>query len=302
MTAVVRPSLAWGGVLLAGLLWGIGAIVAQSVMQSGMSAYSLSLARFALGLPLLWLWHIRQNAGKTENVAWAGLSMRNRRLILFTGLAMALNVTCWFAGIELIGATLPTVISICCAPILVAIFSVLRGYELLNGQLMSGLGLAVGGVALIVVTNGVYLPANYALGLVWSFSSAILYAVVVLGNARMPKEVPATTVSAWSMTAATVFMAVVSAVRGIDLPSTTVVWLQVGYTGVVTTSVAYLAFSWGARHLPPTSAVVGTLVEPLAAAVLAAWIWNQPLTGQQYFGATLLAAAMWVLSAGAKSR
>jgi len=302
MTAVVRPSLAWGGVLLAGLLWGIGAIVAQSVMQSGMSAYSLSLARFALGLPLLWLWHIRQNAGKTENVAWAGLSMRNRRLILFTGLAMALNVTCWFAGIELIGATLPTVISICCAPVLVAIFSVLRGYEPLSGRLLTGLGFSVAGVALIVVTKEFDLPANYALGLVWSFASAALYAVVVLGNARMPEEVPATTVSAWSMTAATVFMAVVSAVRGIDMPSTTVVWLQVGYTGVVTTSVAYLAFSWGARNLPPTSAVVGTLVEPVAAAVLAAWIWNQPLTGQQYLGAALLASAMWVLSAGAKSR
>ena len=302
MTAEVRPALAWGGVLLAGLLWGVGAIVAQSVMQSGMSPYSLSLARFALGLPLLWLWHIRQNVGKTENVAWAGLPTRSRVLILFTGLAMALNVTCWFAGIELIGATLPTVISICCAPVLVAIFSVLRGYEPLSGRLMAGLGLAVAGVALIVVTKELNLPSNYALGLAWSFSSAVLYAIVVLGNARMPKEVPAITVSAWGMTAAAVFMAFVSAVRGIDLPTTTVVWLQVGYTGVVTTSVAYLAFSWGARHLPPTSAVVGTLVEPLAAAVLAAWIWNQPLTAQQYAGAALLAAAMWVLSAKAKSR
>lgn len=301
MTAVVRPALAWGGVLLAGLLWGVGAIVAQSVMQSGMSPYSLSLARFALGLPLLWLWHFQQNLGKPDHVAWSELSLRNRGLILFTGLAMALNVTCWFAGIELIGATLPTVISICCAPVLVAIFSVLRGYESLSGRLMTGLGLAVLGVALIVVTKEFNLPANYALGLVWSFSSAILYAVVVLGNARMPKEVPAITVSAWSMTAAAVFMAVVAAVCGVDLPSTSQVWLQVGYTGVVTTSVAYLAFSWGARHLPPTSAVIGTLVEPLAAAVLAAWIWNQPLTGQQYLGATLLAAAMWVLSAGAKS-
>jgi DME family drug/metabolite transporter len=270
-------------------------------MQSGMSPYSLSLARFALGLPLLWLWHFRQSAGMTDNMTWTGLSLRIRGLILFTGLAMALNVTCWFAGIELIGATLPTVISICCAPVLVAIFSVLRGYEPRSGRLMAGLGLAVAGVALIVVTKELNLPANYALGLVWSFSSAILYAVVVLGNARMPKEVPAITVSAWSMTAAAVFMAIVSSVRGIDLPTARVVWLQVGYTGVVTTSVAYLAFAWGARHLPPTSAVVGTLVEPLAAAVLAAWIWNQPLTGQQYLGAALLAAAIWVLSAGANS-
>jgi len=63
-------------------------------------------------------------------------------------------------------------------------------------------------------------------------------------------------------------------------------WLQVGYTGIVTTSIAYLAFAWGARNLPPTSAVFGTLGEPLAAAILAAWLWNQQLTARQYAGAT----------------
>ncbi len=166
----------------------------------------------------------------------------------------------------------------------------------MNARLLIGLALGVVGVALIVVTRDFVLPHDYLMGLVWSFSSAFLYAMVVLGNARMPKNVPSVTASAWSMTAATIFMLLVCGIQGITLPHTPLAWLQVGYTGIVTTSIAYLAFAWGARNLPPTSAVVGTLIEPLAAAVLAAWLWNQQLTAQQYAGALSLGLAMYALS------
>lgn len=193
MKTKTSAALAWGGVLLAGVLWGVGALVAQSVMAKGMAPYSLSLARFALGLPLLWWWHWRQVAAAPSAVGWRHLSGRDRALIVGTGLAMALNVSCWFAGITLIGAALPTVISICCAPVIVALLSVWRGYERASARLLSALVLALGGVALIVVTRDVALPQDYAAGLSWSFASAGLYALVVLGNARMPRQVSAVT-------------------------------------------------------------------------------------------------------------
>jgi len=291
-----KTTKAWCCVLLAGFLWGIGALVAESAIHAGINPYSLSLARFALGLPLLWLWHRRQDMVVRRHSRWSQLPWQGRLQIVLTGIAMAANVTCWFLGIERIGATLPTVISICFAPVLVAMFSVARGYEYLNARLLIGLALGVIGVALIVVTRDFVLPRDYLMGLVWSFSSALLYAMVVLGNARMPNDVSSVTASAWSMTAAAIFMLLICGLQGITLPGTTLVWLQVGYTGIVTTSIAYLAFAWGARNLPPTSAVVGTLIEPLAAAILAAWLWNQQLTAQQYAGALSLALAMYVLS------
>jgi DME family drug/metabolite transporter len=42
---------------------------------------------------------------------------------------MALSVVSWFAGIAVLGAALPTVIAICCAPVLVALVSVVCGFE-----------------------------------------------------------------------------------------------------------------------------------------------------------------------------
>ena len=77
--------------------------------------------------------------------------------------------------------------------------------------------------------------------------------------------------------------------QGITWPRDSLAWLRAGYTGVATTSVAYLAFAWGARRLSPTAAVVSALIEPLAAALAAAWLFAESLTGRQGVGALLLA-------------
>lgn len=293
MKEKMSAALAWGGVWMAGALWGGGALVAQALLAQGLSPWNLALARFGLGLPLLWFWHWR----RAPRGLWGRLPARQRLHVAATGALMALNVGCWFAGISHLGAALPTVISICCAPVLVALIATLRGYERPDGALATGLALAVLGVALLVLPSGGVgpLPAGHGAGLAWSFGSALCYALVVLGNARMPAQLPAATASAWSMTAAALCMAVVVAATGLQWPAGGWQWAGLAYTGVVTTSVAYLAFAWGARRLSPTAAGVGTLVEPLVAAVLAAWWFGEAMTPRQGWGAALLAVAMAVL-------
>jgi DME family drug/metabolite transporter len=296
MNERMSAALAWGGVLSAGALWGSGALVAQWLIDRGIAPQSLSLARFALGLPLLWWWHWRARPVPNDAVAmhWRDLAGREQLHVVGTGAAMALNVSCWFVGIQHLGAALPTVISICCAPVIVTLVSVLRGFEAFSARLVVGLSLAVVSVVLLVLpANGVGpLPASHVAGLAWSFGSALCYALVVLGNARMPLRVPAVTASAWGMSVAALCMLCVAAPAGITWPADTRQWLGVAYTGVVTTSLAYLAFAWGARRLSPTAAVIGTLVEPLVAALLAALLWSQPLAARQWAGALLLACAM----------
>ena len=298
MNARMSAALAWGGVLLAGALWGGGALVAQFLIDGGIAPQSLSLARFALGVPLLWWLHWRaQRMAQSTDARWRELTRREQSQVVGTGAAMALNVSCWFAGIAHLGAALPTVISICCAPVIVALVSVARGYEPFGLRLVAGLLLALAGVALLVMPADGWgpLPAGHIAGLAWSFGSAFCYALVVLGNARMPVRVPAVTASAWGMSVAALCMLAVAWPSGITWPSGAAQWLGAGYTGVVTTSVAYLAFAWGARRLSPTAAVVGTLIEPLVAALLAALLFAQPMAPRQWLGAVLLAVAMLLL-------
>lgn len=98
------------------------------------------------------------------------------------------------------------------------------------------------------------------------------------------------------MAVAALLMFVLAGAQGVTWPRDGTAWLQVGYTGVATTSVAYLAFAWGARRLSPSAAVVGTLIEPLVAALAAAWLFAEPLTARQGVGALLLGAAMLLLA------
>lgn len=293
----MEPALAWGGVLLAGALWGGGALVAQFAIDRGLAPHNLALARFALGLPLLLWWHWRHAQPARPAPAVGRRRRQEHAMIAGVGLAMAGSVTSWFAAIAVLGAALPTVISVCCAPLVVTLISVLRGYERLTRVVLCALALSLSGVLLIALPAGdVALPEQFLAGVAWSLASAALHALVVLGHARMPSHVPAVSSAALSMGAAALCMAVLAAVQGLQWPSGAAVWWSVAYTGVVTTSLAYLLFAWGARRLGPTAAGVCTLVEPLVATALAAWLLGEALSPRQWLGAALLGAAMLLLA------
>jgi len=108
--------------------------------------------------------------------------------------------------------------------------------------------------------------------------------------------------SALGMTAAAACMALLALPQGVTWPVGAAGWLGVAYTGLVTTSLAYLLFAWGARRLTPTAAVVGIMVEPLVATLLAAWLFASPIAARQWLGALLLAAALVPLTRRAQTR
>ncbi|MEP6790460.1 MAG: DMT family transporter [Ramlibacter sp.] len=192
---------------------------------------------------------------------------------------------------------MPTLISICLAPVIVALVSVLRAYEPLTGRLMVVMTMALSGVGLMVwPADGLVLPVGYLIGVVWSVASACAQAFVVLGNARMPARLPAVAASAWSMTAACACMLVVAVPHGVTWPNTAMDWLGVAHTGAVTTSLAYLVFAISARRLTPTASIIGIMVEPLVAMLLAAWLFAESMNGSQWIGAVLLCAAVGLLA------
>ncbi len=53
-----------------------------------------------------------------------------------------------------------------------------------------------------------------------------------------------------------------------------------------------LAFNWGAARVSPTLLTVATLVEPLTAVLLAAWLLHETLQPLQGPGAVLMLAAI----------
>lgn len=296
---------AWVGVVFAGALWGVGALAAHAALASGMTPAGLVLVRFALGVPLLWLWAWRVSgaAGQRRLMSWSAQPWPVRRLVLGAGVAMALNVACWFLAIREMGAALSTVIAICCAPVFVAVLAAALGQERLGAWRSAVLAVAVSGTALVVWPAEVSALASggnagwHASGVAWALGAALSYAVVALCNARLPRSLPAAQAAAWSMSAATLCAVLaVAGTGGMAWPRTALGGWAAAYTGLVATGVAYLVFVAGTRRIGPTASVVGTLVEPLVAVGLAAWWLGEVLLWRQWLGGTLLCGAIAALA------
>jgi DME family drug/metabolite transporter len=278
----------------AGFLWGTGALVVNILIaRHDQSAESISFWRFVVGSVVLLavfgraaLWRaVRPQLG----------------LVIASGACMALYVLCWFLGIQRIGASIPTLISLCLAPVLVTAVAVARGQERLDASLLAVLAAALSGTALIVTRHGGTtgeLPLGVMLaGVGFSIASAMLYAAFTLVSGRLSQALGAGPMTTCLTIVAAVVLGLSGLYRPLAWPAEVAPEAWLLYLGVVTAALALLAFSWGAARLTPTALTVATLVEPLTAVALSALILGEHLSAGQWIGGALLMGSIWGLSA-----
>jgi DME family drug/metabolite transporter len=283
------PATALAAACGAAFLWGTGALVVNLlVMRFGQSAENISFWRFVVGALALLLVFGRAPV-------WPQLP-RHAGTLALAGAAMALYVSFWFLAIARIGAAVPTLISLCLPPVLVTLLAVLRGRERLDASLALWLLSALAGTVLVVARHSADGPAVASAtlwaGIALSVGSAVLYAGFTLVSGRLSRDLGAGP-STMGLTV------VAAAVMGLSALYTPLSWpgelppeVWLLYLGLVTAAVALLAFNWGAARLTPTTLTVASLVEPLTAVLLAAWLLGEHLGPWQWLGAALMLAAI----------
>lgn len=286
MSAVQGLAAACG----AGFLWGTGALVVNLLVQRhGQSPENISFWRFFVGALALMLLFGRKAA------VWRSLAPR-APLLLLCGACMALYVTFWFLAIARIGAAVPTLISLCLPPVLVTLLAVARGRERLDGMLSLWLLCAIVGTVLVVAQHGGGAAAADAAtliaGVALSIGSALLYTVFTLFSGDLSRTLGAGPSTMALTMAACAVMALSSVYTPLAWPGTWAPEAWMLYLGLVTAALALLAFNWGAARLTPTTLTVATLVEPLTAVLLAAWLLGEHLGPAQWLGAVLMLAAI----------
>jgi DME family drug/metabolite transporter len=269
----------------AGFLWGTGALVVNLLIgRFGIQPESISFWRFVVGAVGLLAVFGRPPFWRRvpAHAVW----------LLAAGACMALYVSFWFLAIARIGAAVPTLIALCLPPVLVTLWSVLRGRERLDMPLIGWLAMALGGTLLVVWRHGgaahAVTPGALWIGVAFSVASALLYAGFTLVSGRLSSALGAGPASAGLTLVAAVVMGLSALYTPLawpgDLPPEA--WLL--YLGLVTAALALLAFNWGAARLSPTALTVATLVEPLTAVLLAAWLLGETLSALQWLGAGLM--------------
>lgn len=276
----------------AGFLWGTGALVVNLlIVRWGLTAESVSFWRFVVGaVALLAIF------GRAP--LWRHLPGQGPAL-LAAGACMALYVLCWFLAIARLGAAVPTLIALCLPPVLVTLWGLLRGRERVDRPLLAGLAAALLGTVMVVARHGdaggsVSMAAQVE-GVLLSLASALLYAGFTLVNGRLSLALGAGPAAAGLTVVAAAVMGLTALYVPLAWPTELPPEAWLLYLGLVTAALALLAFNWGARRLTPTSLTVATLVEPLTAVLLAAWLLGQAMQAAQWLGGLLMVAGIALL-------
>ena len=295
MSTTMQPAASRRGFLLvscAAVLWGTVGIATQAIYRlCSLDAATVGFYRLAIAFLVL------ATLFRTGGAQAAFLTERRSlvRLVLI-GVMLAAYQVFYFASIRQAGVAVATLVSLCTAPVVVALLSAVFLKEAFTRQSFFALTLALAGTACLVgAPRGSGAPGDLAAGILLALGSATGYAVVtLLGRSVAGRHHPlrAAIVSFGAGALALLPLAHPLAAAAIHDPR---VWGLLLYAGAVPTAVSYTLFFLGMRYIRASTASVLTLIEPLTATVLACLLFGERLGDSGLFGAGLLFGAIALL-------
>src|SRR6266700_4174509 len=276
-------------IVCASVFWGTVGVANQVMYAYGTTnALSLTFWRLAIAVPLFFLasW-VRLGRG------FFAIKRRDLGVMMLMGCMMALSQTCYVAAIPQAGVGIATLIAICVAPVIIAVFSALVTHEKLTALTLIALLSALGGTVLLVATRSHVGEGNVSLaGIVLAFLSACGYAGFILCGRLLSNNCHPLQISSMAFGTGALLLLVCASSTKLVAVYPAWGWLILLYLGCVPTALAYALFQTGIRSLSATVASIVTMCEPLTAALLAWLLFHKELGPLGLLGAGLLLGAM----------
>jgi drug/metabolite transporter (DMT)-like permease len=276
-----------------GAAFGAMAVFGKLAYGDGATVGTLLAVRFALAAALFWTLVLAGGAAREVRAlggrdAGVGLALG--------GCAYSLQAGCYFAALERIDASLLSLL-LYTFPAIVAVAAIALGRERSDGRRLAALGLASGGLALVVAGAGAGAldPLGAALGL----GAAVVYSTYILVGEGIAARVRPQVLSALVCTGAAGTLTIGSAVLGELRPGEVTVagWGWLACLAVVSTVASISLFFAGLRCVGATTASILATVEPLVTVLLAFLVFGERLGEIQLVGGALVLAAVLVLQA-----
>jgi drug/metabolite transporter, DME family len=280
-------------ILLAATLWGTVGVTTQALYHlTGANALSIGFFRLALATPALALGCFSLIGRRMFRVA-----RRDLAVIALLGLMLALYQVCFFGAIALVGVAIATLVTLCTAPVLVALISAFLTGEKPSRVVIAALALAIAGVALVVgFQPSAHQQAVNPTGIALALGSALGYALVALSSRAVAGRYHPLQINTIAFAAGTLALLPAALLTGFVVTYPPTGWALLLYLGLVPSALAYGLFLTGMRSTTATVASVLTLVEPLTATVLAVVLFGERLGALGLLGAALLLGAILVLA------
>lgn len=273
------------------VLWGTTGVAVRIIHErSGLAAVSIGFYRVLIAAVVVALVF----GGRGLRTA-AQVLRRYPIALVVCGVGFGSYQALYFIGVQDVGVSISTLVSLGIAPIALTVGAALarRRPPPLGG--IAVLSCAVVGLALISLRTDSGVPAPHpVIGVLASVASGLGYAGITALSRRMSHEDPLVLTGITSAIGAVTLLPFAIA-AGLDVPRDGIAIGWLGYIGVVPTVLAYWLFYRGLRSTVSEVAGVLTLLEPLTAAVLAAIVVHEKLSGLALVGGGLMLVAVGAL-------
>ena len=300
-------------IALAALLWATTGIVAKFLFTgTELEAITLGFLRLVVALPFFWLLMRREQkqlVATHPGQQVAGSSLRSLDLKAFLplaalGLFQAFYQGSYLLAVDLTGAGIAPLISLCLPPVLVAILAAPLLGEKPNLLTVIAALAAIAGTGMLVVSDMDTAGSLRLAGILMALLAAAVYTGFTLTSRYNSAGTPVfTTAFICFATAALLLLPVVAFSGGFEGLGTLGLkhWLMIVYIGVVPTCIGYVSFFSGMKTTPATLSSIIVTLEPLFVALLAWVILGEVLGPVGIAGALILTIAVIVASRYGKS-
>jgi drug/metabolite transporter, DME family len=273
-----------------GVLWGTGGLFGSLLTTAvGLSPLAVAAYRLLAGGAIIAVFlTLSRRPVPRGRAAWS-------RLLIIAGLS-ALCQGCYFGAVRLTSVSLATLITIAAGPVLMSAVERITGRCAVNRWTIATIVLSLTGLTLLVglpsggfTATAVFDSAGLAL-----LSAAGFVAMTLVGSRPVPALDDLATTGISFTIGGLLLASVVELTTGLTFhPSLAALGLLLGLA-TAPTAVAYTLYFRGLRSVGATVATIVTLLEPLTAAVLGAWVLGDRLGITGTTGALMLAVAVVV--------
>ena len=260
------------------------------VRDTAMSPLVIGVARLALAAVVL--------AGLARRRGSLAIARADVLPCLAMGASMAVFQAGYFSAVVRVGVALTALIAICSAPLMIAALARITLGERLSRRGALALAVGVGGTALLIVGSRGFadVGAGFTAGVALALAAGASYALyVVIAKASLTRTAPLP-LAAVTFLFGTLWLAPVLGWIDVSAAQLAAGWPLLLYLGIVTTGLAYAAYTTGLTSASAAAAGIVSLLEPLTATLLGVALLGERLGPTGITGAVLLLAAVALLS------
>jgi DME family drug/metabolite transporter len=280
-----------GWITLAAMLWGTVGVSTQAIYHlAPTNPLSIGFFRLTLALPglLVACWLVLGRSALR-------MSRRDALVAGLLGLLLASYQASFFAAIRAAGVSIAVLVTLCTAPVIVAILTAILTRERPSRRVLVAMGCALLGTTLLLGGPGeAGAGEGVLLGVLLALGAALGYAAITLCGRAVSGSHPLQ-VTTISFVTGGLLLLVLALPSGFVATYPAEGWALLLYLGLVPTALAYGVFLIGMRSVSATVATVVTLLEPLVGTLLAVALFGERLGSAGALGAALLLGAVLAL-------